>query len=99
MVYCTKCGAKNEEDAEKCIKCGGNLVPRSVARHERRRAEEECFGLPHGGAIVALVIGIIIISVGISQLLGIEIEIWPFIIIVFGILVIAGAIYGISRRR
>ena len=100
MVYCTKCGTKNEEDAVVCVKCGASLVTRPPWR--RKRPEEECFGLPHGGAIVGLVIGIIIILAGISWLVSevyeIEFEIWPLIVIIFGILVLAGALYTISRR-
>jgi len=106
MVYCTKCGTKNEEDAAVCVKCGASLGARPPARRERRRPEKECFGLPYGGAIVGLIIGIIIILVGLSQVPGIlppEIEVWdylwPFIIIVFGILIVAGALYGYSRSR
>jgi len=103
MVYCTKCGTKNEEDAVVCIKCGASLVARPPWRRERWRPEEkECFGLPHGGAIAGLVIGIIIILAGISWLVSevyeIKLEIWPFIVIIFGILVLAGALYGLSRR-
>ena len=98
MVYCTKCGTKNEEDAVVCVKCGASLVARPAWRRERRRPEEECFGLPHGGIIAALVIGIIIILAGISSLPGIEIEWWPFLIIIFGILIVAGALYSYSRR-
>jgi len=110
MVYCTKCGTKNEEDVKYCTKCGANLGVSREKKLERRaeewgeqfgkRAEEECFGLPHGGAIVGLIIGIIIILVGLSQLPGIDFGeyIWPLIIIVFGILLVAGAIYGYSRR-
>lgn len=107
MVYCTKCGTKNEEDALVCVKCGASLVTRPAWGRERRRREkeeQECFGLPHGGAIVGLIIGIIIILVGLSQvpgiLPGIDIGkyIWPLIIIVFGILIVAGALYKYSRR-
>jgi hypothetical protein len=107
MVYCTKCGAKNEETAAVCVKCGAPLHKTAVPlwTYERRRAEKECFGLPHGGAIVGLVIGILIILVGLSQVPGIlpsEINlwdyIWPLVIIIFGILLIAGALYSYSRR-
>lgn len=105
MVYCTKCGTKNEEDAMVCVKCGASLVTRPAWRRERwRPVEEECFGIPHGGAIVGLVIGIIIILVGLSSLPGvlpgIDIGkyIWPLIIIVFGILIVAGALYKYSHK-
>jgi len=107
MVYCTKCGANNEEDAAVCVKCGASLATRPPRRYERRqreKEEQECFGLPHGGAIVGLIIGIIIIFVGLSSLAGIDIGEsigrygWPLVVIVFGILLVAGALYGFSRR-
>ncbi len=100
MVYCTKCGTKNEDDAVACTKCGASLGTRPSWRHERRRTEEQCFGLPHGGAIVGLIIGVMIIIAGISWLAGINLErhFWPFVAIVFGILIVAGALYGYSRR-
>lgn len=121
MVYCTKCGTKNEEDVEFCVKCGANLWVSREKRLERRakewgeefgrraeewgeqfgrRAEKECFGLPHGGAIVGLIVGVIIILLGVSFVLGIEIwnYLWALIIIVIGILIVAGAIYSLRRR-
>jgi len=102
MVYCTKCGAKNEETAAMCVKCGAPLHKTAAPpwTYERRQAEKECFGLPHGGAIVGLIIGMIIILVGLSQLPGIDFGeyIWPLVIIIFGILLIAGALYSYSRR-
>ena len=101
MVYCTKCGTKNEEDAVVCVKCGASLVARPAWRRERRRPEKECFGLPYGGAIVGLIIGVIIIVAGISWLLpeDISFEWWPIIVIVFGLLIVAGAMYGFRRRQ
>jgi hypothetical protein len=63
---------------------------------ERR---DDCFGLPRGGAIFGLFIGTIIIIVGLQQVFGWEIDIGPFVTIMFGLLVLAGAIYGLSRRR
>ena len=70
------------------------------------RARDECFGLPHGGTIFGLVIGSIIVLSGIIFLLR-EIGVigddfdfmWPFVIIVFGLLIVAGAIFGVTRRR
>ena len=108
MVYCTKCGTKNEDTAVVCTNCGANMQTGTYVsrRRERRRAEQECFGLPHGGAIAGLFFGAIIIIAGLLFALQEwdvieEInwdQIWPFIIIAFGILMVAGAIYGYSRR-
>ncbi len=101
MVYCTKCGTKNEEDAVTCVKCKEPLGSHQTVRHERRRKENECFGLPHGGSIAGLVIGFIIILWGITHFLGEDFGeyLWPFIIIIFGTLMVAGALYTMGRRR
>ena len=123
MVYCTKCGAKNDENAIFCVKCGAKLEVSKETWDKRmekwgeefgkraeewgedfgRRAEKECFGLPHGGVIFGLLIGLIIILVGISSLLtGFEAMgrfFWPLLIIVFGLLIAAGALYSLTRRR
>jgi hypothetical protein len=133
MVYCTKCGTKNEEAAVYCVKCGTKLVSKDENWDKRmekwgedfgkraekwgeefgKRAEEwgdnfgsrtekECFGLPHGGVIFGLLIGAIIILVGVSALLT-DIDVarffWPLIIVVFGLLIAAGALYSLTRRR
>ncbi len=103
MVYCSKCGFKNEDDAEVCSKCGASLqISRIERRRRAKRVEDECFGLPHGGAIVGLFIGIIIILWGLTQLPGLlpeEFKFWPWIIVVFGVLIAAGALYGLTRRQ
>lgn len=62
-------------------------------------SRDECFGLPRGGAILGLVIGVLIIIVGLQQLFGWQIDLGPFAIIIFGILIVAGAIYGLTRKR
>ena len=64
-----------------------------------RRKHEECFGLPGGNAIFGLFIGLIIIIWGLSELGYITIELWPAIIVIFGILVVIGALYGLTRNR
>jgi len=107
MVYCPKCGTKNEDSAAFCVKCGANLQTGTVATRwaERRRAEQECFGLPHGGTIAGIIIGVIILIFGTFLLLqetGIIVEAtfpWYILIIVFGILILAGAVYGITRSK
>ena len=99
MVYCTKCGTQNEEDAVICVKCKEPLGNHPPVRRERRRKENECFGLPHGGAIGGLVIGLIIILWGVTSVLEIDFPLWAIIIIIFGTLMVAGALYSMSRRR
>jgi uncharacterized membrane protein YvbJ len=105
MVYCPKCGTRNEDTADFCVKCGASLQTGTVAsrRYERRKAEQECFGLPHGGAIAGIIVGAIILLWGISMVLqqtGIIAETLNFfyiIIIIIGILIVAGAIYRITH--
>jgi len=107
MVYCPKCGTQNEDTAEYCVKCGANLQTGTYAsrKYERRRMEHECFGLPHGGAIAGLVIGVIILLWGISTLahqmgwMTQTFDLWYIVIIIFGVLLIAGAIYGMRRSK
>ncbi|MFB0504502.1 MAG: hypothetical protein ACETWE_11760 [Candidatus Bathyarchaeia archaeon] len=64
-----------------------------------RRERDECFGLPNSGAIAGIVFGILIIMWGLSTLFGWEINIMAFIVIIFGALIVAGAIYRLTRRR
>ena len=101
MVYCTKCGTKNEEDAVICVNCKEPLMSDQTVKRERRRKENECFGLPHGGAIAGLVIGLIIILWGVTSVLDIEFGdyLWALVIIIFGTLMVAGALYSMGRRR
>jgi ribosomal protein L40E len=97
MVHCVKCGTENPKDAEFCNKCGSGLYSDKPTHHKRK--EDECFGLPQGGAIFALFIGAIIILWGISEAFKIEIPVWGFIIILFGVIVIAGSLYRLTRRQ
>ncbi len=103
MVYCPKCGTLNDDSADFCVKCGASLRTGTYEsrRYERRRAENECFGLPNGGAIVGLAIGIIVIMWAVLTLAGISTtsNLWYVVLIVIGVLLIAGAIYRISRPR
>jgi uncharacterized membrane protein YvbJ len=107
VVYCPKCGTKNEDTAEFCVKCGASLQTGTYTsrRYERRRAEEECFGLPHGGAIVGIAIGLIILLWGMLLLaqqagwITYTPDFWVIILIIIGILMIAGAAYRMTRPR
>ncbi len=118
MVYCTKCGAQNDDDTAYCSSCGESL---SVSRREKRgweeeievRAEEfgaraekwgrnmedECFGFPGGGSIVGVLFGLMIILLGARELFGWSVDFGPFVIIVVGVLILAGALYQQNKRR
>jgi tetrahydromethanopterin S-methyltransferase subunit E len=107
MVYCVKCGAENKEGAEFCANCGVLLHAKGSREKSgdtcfgpESRMEEECFGLPYGGAIVGIVFGVFIIIVGLAVLWGQDIGRWigPFAAIIIGILIVAGAIYGLRRK-
>jgi hypothetical protein len=109
MVYCPKCGTLNDDTAEFCVKCGASLRTGTYEsrRYERRRTENECFGLPHGGAIVGLAIGIIIVLWGVLTLAqqagliasSLSPNLWIIVVIVIGVLLIAGGIYRMNRIR
>lgn len=107
MVTCPKCGVKNPDEARFCVSCGGALYSMegerkrggTCFRQPERRMEDECFGLPHGGAIIGLFIGFMIIIFGLGSLFGWRIDLGPLVMIVIGVLIVAGAIYGLSRRR
>jgi uncharacterized membrane protein YvbJ len=111
MVYCVKCGTKNADDAIECTKCGAVLqASRSERRRrsedacfgssERRDVESECFGLPHGGAIVGIIFGVLVVIIGLAILSGVTI--WnyfgPIIMVIIGTLIVIGALYGLRRR-
>ena len=106
LVYCTKCGSKNEDTAVVCVKCGANLQTGTVEsrRYERRHRENECFGLPHGGAIAGIVIGALIFLWGFFMLAEQQgwvtqaPELWWLVIIIIGILMVVGGIYRSTRR-
>jgi hypothetical protein len=110
VVYCSKCGTQNPDDAKICSNCGaplytvGERYPGSEREHYRR-VEGECFGLPNGGLIAGIIVGAIIIIAGLGMFLQASGYIgdfwnvfWPIIIVIFGILILLGAIYGQRRR-
>jgi hypothetical protein len=69
--------------------------------YERYRYRTGCFGLPYGGLIWGLILGSFLILIGISLFFGFDI--WRYlgtiILILLGILIILGALFGYGRRR
>ncbi len=108
MVYCPKCGTENPEAAKFCVKCGAALYAERREKREgdtcfgprEQRVEDECFGIPRGGAIAGIIFGAIIILIGLSIAFGLDIGSWigPLILIVIGLLVVVGAIFRQRRR-
>ena len=64
-----------------------------------KQMEDECFGLPGGNTIIGILIGLAIILVGASQLMGWNLDLGPFAIIVVGVLIVAGVLYKQSQGR
>ena len=102
MVYCQKCGTKNEDNADFCSNCGANLNTGTPVshRHERKKVEEDCFGLPNGGAIAGIILGILILLWGTTLMFDIDfVNFWYILIIIFGVLMVAGALYKVTRSK
>jgi hypothetical protein len=97
LVYCTKCGAQNPDDAQVCVSCGQALYPTRYTRG--RREAEMCFGLPAAWGTIILGLFIILLGLGFLIQQWFRIDIWPgFFLIFLGILILAGAAYRASRR-
>ena len=113
--YCSKCGAglkeKRTEDwgqefGKKMEKWGEDFGKSMEQWGEEfgRTIEEECFALPHGGAIIGIIIGAFIVIIGASLALGLDFEVWgrmfgTGILILIGLIIVISAIYGLTRKR
>jgi ribosomal protein L40E len=117
--YCSKCGADlkalqtenrarewGEEFGEK-MENWGEEFGRNVEKWGEglgKNIENECFGLPHGGAIIGIIFGAFIVIIGASLALGLDFDVWgryfgTGILIIIGLFIVIGSIYGLSRRR
>lgn len=103
MVYCTKCGTENDEDATTCSNCDASLKP-TMSTYRRHRDNWEfdnaCFG---GRSRTAwpIIFGAFLILIGASTLLDDLFwwasfdTLWPLFIIAIGLLVVVS---GMRRR-
>ena len=104
MVYCSKCGTLNADNAQVCTNCGATLRgarAESQPCTRRWRWEEEYRGYPRrSGAIAVLVIGLIVVLVGFSllaeQVYGINIPLGAIFLILFGVFIV---FVGLRARR
>lgn len=101
MVYCTECGAENEDDAVECKNCGAPLRRPAYRRYRRWDEDDLCFGTRGGVPIFGILFGILIVLWGLSSLLGSVFRwaawgrIWPVFIIAFGLLIV----FNVLSRR
>jgi hypothetical protein len=87
MAYCEKCGTLNDDDTEYCKSCG---EPLWGSRTTWRRSHESsiCFGVPMQGQLIGLLLGLIIVLWGVTELLNLDIELWALVVIFFGVFII-----------
>jgi uncharacterized membrane protein YvbJ len=101
--YCSKCGTPLKEDRGRRHRDRDRESRRNdcFGAPQGNRHRSECFGLPHGNIIVPLIIGVVLILAGLSSFYNFNFlqYFWPFIIVIIGILIILGAIYGARRRN
>ena len=106
LVRCTKCGTENKEDARYCVQCGAILRPSRVVGEKSEKSEkyekteaDACFGPLRPVRYFWLLVGLLIVLWGVSQLVAvlfaIQLDIWPFILIALGLYVI----YRVLTRR
>ena len=105
LIKCPKCGSDNKDDSKFCASCGSALYVERVKRRDDcfgpSEPEKACFGLPYGGIIIGIIIGLFIVILGIAQIANLQINqyIGPLILILIGVLIVAGALYGMSKRK
>jgi len=109
MVYCTKCGTLNADDAKVCVQCGAPLYGAKEEsspywRHRHMRHEGEHYGYyRRRGALATLILGLIIIFIGflylVSVLYDVSIPWWPIILILLGVYILARGIIRSRRYR
>jgi uncharacterized membrane protein YvbJ len=97
LVYCTKCGTENDDEALVCKNCGASLKP-SAYKYRRNNwdLEDDCFG-GRSRTTWPMIIGIFLIILGASTLLddvywwaGFDV-LWPLFIIAIGVLILVNA--------
>ena len=107
MAYCSKCGTKNEEDAEFCKKCGASL--KGVAKHHEEDEDCVCSGnkqnpyVPVFWGIVVILFGLwIIFSFVIPRsYLPVEMQdfsLWGLILLIIAIAIILTGIRILTKK-
>ena len=106
-TFCVNCGENLNNSQEKKwdekIDAWGEDVGKRAdnwGKQMEREFKDGCFGLPHGGAIVGIILGIILLIIGLAWLANISIwrYLGPIAAVIVGVLIIAGAAYRLNRR-
>ena len=101
MVYCTKCGTDNVDDATFCKQCGGPLgdTKKHYEEEWEKHCEEGCIGGGHGWSLFW---GLIIILIGLwiifQFVLGLSFPFLWFIALIIGVLIILWGFRIITKR-
>jgi len=97
LVYCTKCGTENDEDATECKNCGALLKPPAYRyRRDDWDFDDDCFGGRRRGTW-PMIIGIFLIILGATSLLEDVFWwasfdfLWPLFIIAIGVLIVTNS--------
>lgn len=95
MVYCTKCGTQDLDDSANCSKCG---APLSASQPHEPWAYRRSYSYHRHGSIWGIMIGLFILAIGVSSLLGWSFWdwLWPGFLILIGLAIIFGTV---SRGR
>lgn len=82
MVYCQRCGTKNDDDAKFCKNCSASLMaPRRTRDKEwEDKCDEECVAhgrtAPTFWGIIILLIGLVILVEVLKRIEGIDLPGW-----------------------
>ncbi len=99
MVYCTKCGTQNPDDALVCSNCGAPLKPVAGDSGEWRHMHGYNGRWNRGDRprIGGILFGLFVILIGLAVLAGWNVWnlIWPIFLILLGLAII----FGSSMRR
>jgi hypothetical protein len=90
MVYCSKCGAENPDDASNCSKCGASFKATASHGYSGYRFEDRWMRRGH---IWGVVFGLFIMMLGVSSLIGWDIWdiMWPMFLILVGLIIVANS--------
>jgi ribosomal protein L40E len=108
MTYCSKCGTKNEDDAEFCKKCGLTLSGK-IKKHE---SDDDCVcGSDKQNPFVSVFWGIVVILFGLWVIVNFVIPkdslpaglhdftFWGFLLIVFALAIILTGFRILTKKK